>query len=836
MKSPLLRYLGALALLGLAYYGTGRLGLLLAIPPGYATAVWPPSGIALAGILLLGYRAWPGVMLGSFGVNVFTSLNPASAETIARSMSVAAVIAMGAAAQAVAGAYLVRRFAGSPGPMAKESQIVAFLVLGGPVSCSISASVGAATLLSAGLLERAQIGIGWLTWWAGDVIGVIIFAPLILLAASERGETWLRTQLTIFLPPALGFAVVVALFVYNQRAERERADMEFDQQAERLAEHLEVSFQGYVEILRAVAGFMSTAPDVDRDRFSDFVEPIRARHPGILAISWNVPVRAGERAAYEERARRADGPGFQISELTGAGLARAGARAEHVVVAYIEPRAANAMVVGYDVASDPARADALHQARISGVPAATDPVHLVQSRGLGLLVFLPVYKPGAPLGTAEERARGVLGYVTAVFEIKDVFGAILSHAREKGLLLRLSDETRSRPGHLLYGSTPVTGELREDDGWDKVVALQRGASLNIAGRRWRLEMGLLTKDLIARANLGAWGILTGGLLFVGMLEAFLLLVTRRSAAIELLVAERTEKLSSVNANLAKEVTERKQAEKAAKVLEGALVQKNEELEEQNRRLEKATRLKSEFLANMSHELRTPLNAILGFSQLMRDGKLGPVTARQEQYLDNVLGSAEHLLHLINDVLDLAKVEAGKIEVRPARVDVKRAIAEVTDVLRPLLARSRIKLSVDVDPELGEVFVDREKLRQILYNYLSNAIKFTPAEGDVAVRVTRRDDMFRLEVRDSGPGIADEDLSRLFVEFQQLDPADGKPRGGTGLGLALTKRIVEAQGGSVGVRSTLGSSSVFYADLPRIVVGSARTDESDPHRTPGSISR
>jgi len=235
------------------------------------------------------------------------------------------------------------------------------------------------------------------------------------------------------------------------------------------------------------------------------------------------------------------------------------------------------------------------------------------------------------------------------------------------------------------------------------------------------------------------------------------------------------------------------------------------------KMQEANRLKSEFLANMSHELRTPLNAIIGFTELMHSGRVGPVSPEHREYLGDILTSSGHLLQLINDVLDLAKVEAGKMEFRSEQVDLGELVGEVRDVLRGLAASKRLSMSIEVDPLAAGAFIDPARVKQVLYNYLSNAIKFTPEGGQVAVRVTPHGpDLFSLEVQDSGIGIAAEDVPKLFVEFQQLDATSAKKYQGTGLGLAMTKRIVEAFGGRVGVRSAPGLGSTFSAVFPRKV--------------------
>jgi PAS domain S-box-containing protein len=238
-------------------------------------------------------------------------------------------------------------------------------------------------------------------------------------------------------------------------------------------------------------------------------------------------------------------------------------------------------------------------------------------------------------------------------------------------------------------------------------------------------------------------------------------------------------------------------------------------EDERRHLLTVAQVKSEFLANMSHELRTPLNAIIGFAELMHRGKVGPVSAEHYEYLGDILTSSKHLLQLINDVLDLAKVESGKMEFRPVSVDLTKLVREVCDVVRGLAASQRVQVDADVNPEVATVVVDPARVKQILYNYLSNAIKFTPAGGRITIRILPEGPaMFRIDVEDTGVGISDSDLSRLFVEFQQLDASAAKEYQGTGLGLALTKKIAEAHGGRVAMRSTPGEGSTFSVILPR----------------------
>jgi PAS domain S-box-containing protein len=267
-------------------------------------------------------------------------------------------------------------------------------------------------------------------------------------------------------------------------------------------------------------------------------------------------------------------------------------------------------------------------------------------------------------------------------------------------------------------------------------------------------------------------------------------------------------------NIARDVSARRRAEAAVIESETSRL-RADQLEADNRQIQQASRLKSQFLANMSHELRTPLNAIIGFAELLQTDAVPIASSRRQEYLGHIATSGRHLLQLINDVLDLSKVEAGKFDFYPEPIDLAQVVGEVCGVLQSSAMRKHLHIDVSIEPGLDPLVLDAARLKQALYNYLSNAIKFTPEHGRIALRASADGpDHFRVEVADDGPGVAPNDLPRLFVEFQQLDTGYSKRHQGTGLGLALTRRLVQAQGGQVGVRSTLGQGSVFHFVLPR----------------------
>ena len=237
-----------------------------------------------------------------------------------------------------------------------------------------------------------------------------------------------------------------------------------------------------------------------------------------------------------------------------------------------------------------------------------------------------------------------------------------------------------------------------------------------------------------------------------------------------------------------------------------------ELEVANRELAAASQHKSEFLANMSHELRTPLNAIIGFSEILAEKMFGDINEKQTEYLQDILESGRHLLSLINDILDLSKVEAGRMELELSEFDLPTAIENALILMRERASRRGIRLGSTIDPRLGMIGGDERKVKQALLNLLSNALKFTPEGGRIDVGARLHDDVAEVSVADTGIGIAPSDQDAVFEEFRQVGAADKKAEG-TGLGLALSRKFIELHGGRIWVKSEPGTGSTFTFTLP-----------------------
>lgn len=469
-----------------AYWAAGRLALFLAIPPGYATPVWPAAGIALALMILWGYPVWPGIAIGSFFVNLWTSFDASSTAAILKSLSLATSIGLGASLQAIVGTFLVRRFVGWPNSLAQEKDVLKFILLTGPVSCLVAATVGVTSLLSAGAIQSANYGFNWFTWWVGDTIGVVLLAPLILIWSFKSAEFWRHRRMAVSLPVGMMLVLAIVLYIYASRSEQNRIKLELNGRTDQLASTLKEDFEGYLDVLYSIESLYAGPHNVERQEFRKSVRRFFSLHPGLHALSWNPRILASERLAFEESMQKEGFQGLQITEQNEEKqLVRAGNRSEYVVVDYIEPYEGNEKALGFDVASDPVRYEALVRARDEGKPVATGRIRLVQEKEgqFGFLIFLPVYKQGLPSDTVEERRRNLEGFAVGAFRAGDLAETPLKGAYTEGIEIALFDDSASEPNRLFYDRGSEARSLKES-------LLKRTTIFEMAGRQWRFEFSV----------------------------------------------------------------------------------------------------------------------------------------------------------------------------------------------------------------------------------------------------------------------------------------------------------------------------------------------------------
>src|SRR6266498_993624 len=856
--------------LAAAYVFFGWLGSLLAVPPGYATAVFPAAGVALAALLLYGAPLAPGVWLGSFAMNLAIGYQ-GSGHVTATNASVAATIAIGSTAQALAGVWLIRRAIGFPNALDREKDIGLFLLLGGPLSCLVSATTGVTSLHLYGVIASDQYLQNWVVWWVGDAIGVVVTTPLLFAILGKPRPAWRPRRTALVLPP-----------------------IAFHQRADTVATNLQTGVGGYLQFLHAIERFFVTSGTVERHKFHQFVQTALRDFPGLAALSWNPRVRDAERASFEAAVRREGYAGFRILERDAQGQLRpATRRDEYIVVTYIEPYAGNEAALGYDIDSDARRRAAIERAHDSGATVATGRIRLLQEPGeqWGILLLQPVYRDGEPLNDAESRRRALQGFAAGVLRMSSIVQAAMPVSDRHDMSLRFLDESAPQSERTLYQinaniATPAAEALRFDDVFEA------------PGRSYRIVALPTPAYLAAHPALVAWSVLAASLVFCALLEAFLLFVTGRAAHVARLVEERTRELRDSRERLALAIEGSNQAlfdwdvvtgkvvlgEQWSRIVGGGhgnlittikdfqalihpddlpqarqqdadLVRGQRSVYHVEHRMRTATggwvwissqakvverdaagsatrvagtnvdiserkeieRFKNSFIAAVSHELRTPLNAIIGITEMLiedaRDLKRGE---EEIEPLERVLRAGRHLLALINDILDLSKIEAGKMELYFDSFPIAPLVEDVVKTIQPMAQKNGNQLVVNCSADIGTMHSDQTRVQQALLNLVSNANKFTE-RGKITISARRAAEdggaWITLAVTDTGIGMTPELMGRLFQEFVQADATTHIKYGGTGLGLVISRRLSQMMGGDITVESEVGQGSTFTIRLP-----------------------
>ncbi|HUD24223.1 MAG TPA: CHASE domain-containing protein [Burkholderiaceae bacterium] len=521
------------------YYVVGRLALFLAIPPGYATAVWPAAGVALVAILVFGYRVWPGILAAHLLVNIFTDFDASSTEAMLKSVTLPLAIACGGVLQAVIGATLIRRAIGPSVVLQDQKEIVKFLALGGPISCVVSATIGQICLYGWGRISISDIPFSWFTWWVGDTIGVTATAPL-LLAWFAPPERWRARRAALTWPTAVALVLAVVLYVYISEREQQRIHADFERATDTLGRDFTGAVRRHLEAVVTLQDLYASVGTLDRASFASFATPLLGRHPGVQALEWAPVVPAAQRNRLEAAVRREGYPSFAITERDEDGrMVPAAARTLYVPVLFMEPYGGNETALGFDLTSLPSRRQVIDRARDSALPAASGRLVLVQERGQqsGVLVVLPVYERGLPRATVPQRRSALRGYVLGVYRVGDLVRAALLHADSSHIDWTVTDDT-APDGEQVLCERWVGGARLP---WSRV------ATAAVGDHRWSIRFAPATDYAIVHRNWQAWTVLVVGLLFASVLEMMVLLMTERAAAIQRLVEQRTAELTNANA-------------------------------------------------------------------------------------------------------------------------------------------------------------------------------------------------------------------------------------------------------------------------------------------------
>jgi len=765
-----------LVLVALLYFATGRLGLMLSTDNDYSTLIWPPSGIALAAVLLWGYRIWPALFIGAFATNLSLGASyPSLLEAIiAQPQNI--IIAAGNTSQALIAVWLLRRLKFFPSSLTRLPDIIKFYLVAGPLACLVAATIGTGSLFAFGIIPEAAVLDTWGTWWVGDTNGVILVTPFIIAWNLPRGVARFDRRKTISLGLLLIFAMM-AMFVRQIQAWN--TDELNEQIANDLAASsglLERNLKEAIHSSRSLASFVELSDNFGKDSFYRFAAEGLEQGEGVLSIGWNYVITPEERAEHEAALReeaaneKVQTLGIWRVELAG-GQDRpvpSTGRDYYAYVRYVSPYERSKSAIGFDVSSGPVRNAAIQAAMTTGEPAVTERIQLVQdtSNTYSALVFTP----------ARDETGRIFGLATNVIFIKDLITQSRLMPSSPHVEFRLFDLSAPVEQGMLYqDSAPGTSR------WEH---MKQGREFAFADRVWRMEI-LPTDAYIFGLNNRS-----------SLLATFVTWISGSALAILLLM------------------------------LTGAQYETERQVEVRTAELTRANQAKTDFLANMSHEIRTPMNGVLGMLSQLEQSDL---SAEQKDLVHVSLNSARTLLGVINDILDFSKLEKGELTINPVPANPKEIVENALALMSPAADEKGLAVKSEINCDYdGYVEIDEMRLQQVLYNIIGNAIKFT-LTGQVMLRLnvaTKGEGAARLvvEVEDTGIGIPEEAQQHVFERFKQVEDSKTRRYQGTGLGLAISREIMNLMGGdlilestqNVGTTVTLTFESLKQAAKPKKV--------------------
>ena len=792
-KKELTTFTRIVMLIGLYFLG-GLLGKQGSFMSGSVVLVWPPAGIALAAILLFGYRFWPGVALGAV---LFACIDgtPLGFFTVGT--------AIGNTMGAIVCTFLLRQISDFKNPMERTRDVTSYVALACFLGTTVNAVFNVVGLIYGGKGSWDNLWTDTLGWWVPNALAALVVAPLIVTWLSPSSLRWNRylvleavccaiglvggTVLSFnswfvqgiqnypfaYLPfpflvwgalrfgprgASAGTLLVSVLAVYSL----EEGTGPFFAANERDSLMLIGSYIGVI----AITNLLLAAAAAERRQAEEAVSTSEKRYRAVVEDQTDMICRfkpSGELTFVNEAFCRFHG--MAAKDLLGKNFFHTLSEEDAAIpLSYVNSLPREEPVVEFDHRlRSPDQLIVWHQYRIRRLFSENGDTFEFQA----VIQDITLRKQSEEeLRASEEKYRSLIGNIPDVVWTANLNREVIYIGGNAEKVLGYSSE------ELLAGRGKLWKERIHPEDAERVTSAYH-ALFAEEEEKYDVEYRIRRKD-------GEW-----------------IWIHDRA------IYARRHNGEMCADGIFLDITHRREFEAALQRAKDAA--------------ETANRAKSQFLANMSHELRTPLNAIIGFSEVLSDKVFGDLNDRQLKYTSNILNSGRHLLQLINDILDLAKVESGHAELLRSTFSVGKVLNEAQSVARSLANKKSIALELKVAPDLPPLYADEAKFKQILYNLLSNAIKFTPDGGKVGVTASLATpgESLRISVSDTGIGIKQEDHARVFQEFEQVDSSYGRQQQGTGLGLALTKRLVEMHGGNIQIESEgiEGQGSVFTFMIP-----------------------
>ena len=785
-----------------AYALLGALGLTLAIPPGYASPVFPAAGLALAATLWFGRQALAGIWLGSAVLNLAHAwLAGALTPTTG---AVAAVIATASTAQAWSGRWLVNRRQGPAWrDLEQEQDAFRFLLLGGVLACLVSATISVTGLHAAGVIGRAEVLYTWWNWYVGDTLGVLVFAPLTLCLLNRQDSLWRERRRRIVLPMLLTLGLALLAFYGASLWEQKEQDSQLQADGETIAKLITDRLITHREVLSSLQHFVEATPNFTFRQFEQFTRITLQDNPDIFALSFNDLVTHERRLEFERLMSGLSplGP-FRITERDRQKrLVRAATRPEYVAVSYIVPLSTNRQAVGFDIHSEPIRRAAIERARASNRMAVTSPITLVQEQKprIGVLELLPV--SSAPMADAREQAGRLHGFAVAVVKVDEMIYIATRGQTPDGLGFHLIDPHAPQGQRLLYRSA-MQGAAASST---QVANWKTG--LRMGDRNWELAVFTTESYRLRHRPWLAWVVGVAGLMFATLLQTLMLGMTGRTAVIQ----RQNEALKENQTELLRKDRALMQSEKMASI--------------------------GQLAAGVAHEINNPLGFISCnmrtlsqyFSNIIRydiirqenSDELSPPTqktleeSRESLDIEYILTEgvdlikesligAERVCKIVLDLKNFSRVDAPEYEAVELTACLESALTICYNELKYVATIRKEYESAE------KVLGHPGRLNQVFLNLLVNAGQAIVTPGEIVLRCWHDDAFVHASVSDTGSGIPEGIIDRIFDPFYTTKGVGE----GTGLGLSISYEIIKNHQGELLVESVVGTGSTFTVKLPR----------------------
>lgn len=780
----------------LAYTLSGLASMMLAAPGSPVSQLYLAAGIGLGLVLGWGPAMLLAVGLGGGTVVVLAHAflhTPIGAGVIA----IQALICGTGAALQVWVACRLTQGRHWPKDLALDQpwQIGRFLLRAGPIASLTNALISVPSMVALGLLPSHAMLKSAISWWAGDTLGVMIGVPIVLIWVARPKALWQARQRVVGIPLVIATLLLGLSIRYVQSWEFERETSVFERDVASTTQEVTLKLNGYLYALEALNGVYLASEDVNRREFAQATRYWLSTLEGIQALGWAERVTQKQIPAFEAQQRAEGGRSYQVFDrIPGSSERRAPSGPEVVAMRFVEPAATNERAMGLNILSMDVTRQAYEQALATDRSTATRGFKLTQEIGnqWGIVVYRPVFRPSR-LDPSPHAPKVVKGTLFATLRMDDALRAML----------------QSMPGYLsaciVEGSGDHVVALGggpdcQNNAWNTQPTLHRQVvPLTFAGASWHLVVWAAQPVPIIDRGTGSWLLAVGGAAFAAALGAMLLVMSGHT----------------------------RKTETAA-----------QEAQYQRQAAEDANRAKSEFLSRMSHELRTPLNAVLGFAQVMELDSHTPLAPAQQLRLKQIQQAGWHLLDMIDDVLDISRIETGSLRLTTEPVAIGHAIDQICRQVKDQAANLGIELTwpQDVPPDWG-VQADPGRLRQILNTLLDNGVAYNQRQGSVSVSVSRQQAAdasatMVITVKDTGMGMSPDQMSQLFQPFNRLGREKQVPDG-AGVGLAIGRHLATLMGGELEAASREGLGATFTLTLPATVI-----DVPKPHQhkqDPGPLS-